>query len=140
MVSYTLMFWTAPVDGLGGEPTVESMVALLRRIGRPVDSVSHSSSGGEWFREEFIAGAVARAIGAVPAGYLIDRPLGGFEWSDGYPSMGWLSRSELVDAVERLRGSSPAGDDEEVDELMESFVDILEMAVLSGQDLVTVYD
>lgn len=148
-MSYTLAFYTVPLDELtarltAGEPeeVAKQAVTLLRELGKPVDSVSHSSEGGTWFRDEFVDEVLAGVVGAEAAGYLVERPLAGTEWS-GYPSMGWLAKAELDAAVARL---DEAGEDaiEDVDdadsqEMLEAVNDVLHMAAMSGQDLVTVY-
>ena len=86
----------------GGTPTevAERAVGLLGTLGEQIDSVSHSSSGGDWFRDEFVGDTLSGLIGAEAAVHLLDRPLAGTEW-DGYPSMGWLDKAELDDVIAR---------------------------------------
>ena len=152
-MSYTLAFFTAPLDELtarleeGGdkgdpEVVVRRAVELLRELGAPVDAVDHSSAGGEWFREHFIYEVLGGLIGRDTAGHLFDRPLAGTTWSS-YPSMGWLTRDELAAAVAALDQAGPeplAGqDDLESEEELELVTEILQMAAATGRDLVTVY-
>jgi hypothetical protein len=151
-MSYSLAFFTVPVDDLtarltawlaaqGPADTAEAVaqqaVYLLRELGSPVDVVSHSSAGGAWFRERFFAEDVGGVIGAKTAWHLIDRSLAGTTWS-GYPSMGWLTRSELAGAVRALDEAEPELEPES-EELLELVSEILHMAAATNQDLVTVY-
>lgn len=157
-MSYALAFYTVPLNeltarlaaqGTGGDPKEENpeaftkqAVALLRELGSPVDVVHHSSAGGTWFRDSFIDTTLGGLIGIETAGYLVERPLAGAKWT-GYPSMGWLTRDELADAVRTLELADayavPGIDDPESEELLELFADILYEAAETGQDVVTVY-
>lgn len=152
-MSYSLVFYTVPLDEVTARLAVETAstepeivakhtLELLRELGRPVDAVDHGSAGGQWFREHFIGGVLSSLIGADTAGYLLDRPLAGAEWS-GYPSMGWLTRGELAEAMSALdeAGADPLAhlDDPESEELLELVDEILRMAAETGQDLVTFY-
>lgn len=152
-MNYTLAFYTVPADELTAqlaaqgasnapETVAKHAVELLRELGRPVDAVTHSSAGGAWFRDRFIGEALAGLIGAEPAGHLLDRPLAGAKWT-GYPSMGWLARNELADAVSALDEAGENAlahlDDPESEELLEIAGDILRMAAETHQDLVTIY-
>jgi hypothetical protein len=153
-MSYSLAFFAAPVDELVSRMTAAGVTGatdrfeqrtydLVQELGRPVDAITHSSSGGKWFRDQFIHTALARIIGAESAGFLLDRPLAGIEW-DYQPSFGWLTKAELDDAIARLDEADEDVladlDDEESEEALETLVDILRMAAMSGQDVVTVYD
>jgi hypothetical protein len=138
-MSYTLEFWAAPVDTFVGELARGGLAAeVLPRIGEYVDSIAHSSSGGEWFRDEFVEGTLAGLIGAEAARSLVDRVPG-----DGYPSLGWLTRTELATAITHLNEAGDAAlttlTDEDAAELLEPLVDILRATAATGQDLVTVY-
>ncbi|WP_194909153.1 hypothetical protein [Catenulispora rubra] len=152
-MSYTLSFYTVPADELTAQLTARTTsndpetvakhaVELLRHLGSPVDAVDHSSAGGTWFRDRFIGEALAGLIGAEPAGHLLDRPLAGTKWT-GYPSMGWLTRNELADAVSALDEAGEDAlaplDDPDSEELLEIVGDILHMAAQTHQDLVTIY-
>jgi hypothetical protein len=152
-MSYSLIFWAAPLDALvdmvkpvPGEETPESAarrsLGALWKTGELVDSVSHSGAGGTWFRDEFVAGVVAALIGTEAAYFLLDRELAGTRW-DGYPSMGWLTRTELAEAVARLDEAGDetlAGlDDPESAELLGEVIGILRATAATGRDLVTLY-
>lgn len=152
-VGYTLSFWTVRLDELTArltahqnsrdqETVAKQAVHLLRELGRPVDAVDHSSAGGTWFREHFIDKVLGGLIGTETAGHLLARPLAGTDWS-GYPSMGWLTRSELADAVGALDEAGADAlahlDEPESEELLELVEEILRMAAATGQDLITLY-
>lgn len=151
-MSYTLECWAAPVaqlaeeltrDGAHGpEQAVELAAAVLEKTGEFIDSVSHSSSGGDWFRDEFVEGTLADLIGADAAGFLLERDLAGTTW-EGYPSMGWLTGAELAGVIAKLDEAGDAAltdlDDPEAEELLAPLVDILRATAATGQDLVTVY-
>lgn len=152
-MSYTLAFFTVPLDELtarldahstSSDPlsVAKQAVELLRELGEPVDAVSHSSAGGTWFREHFIHEVLGGLIGTETAWYLVDRPLAGTEWSD-YPSMGWLTRDELADAIGALDGAGEDAlahlDEPDSEELLELVNEILHIAAMSAQDLVTIY-
>ena len=148
-MSYTLAFYTAPLDELTarlqergdkGDPEVVAKHAVdyLRELGAPVDTVDHSSAGGPWFRDHFVHDVLGGLIGRDAAAHLLERPLAGTHWS-GYPSMGWLTRHEVAAAVAALDTAPSDTDDPESAELLELVTDILHMAAETAQDLVTVY-
>lgn len=152
-MSYTLEFWAAPVERLvaeltkgetGGSPekVAERAAAVLEDIGEYIDSVSHDSSGGDWFRDEFIDGTLADLIGAEPAGFLVGRELAGTEWED-HPAMGWLTKAELERVIATLDEAGDEAlievDDAQSEELLEAVVDALRAAVTIGNDLIVVY-
>jgi len=128
----------------GGEVDEEAaveVVQVVRELAEPIDMVEHSSSGGDWFREEVIGGLVADAIGADLAEHLLDRPLEGLVW-DEYPSVGWAANAELRDAVARLDalGEDPAeGLPLEEAMIVGTVFAALRKVVADGVDLVTVY-
>jgi hypothetical protein len=148
-VTYTLAFYTAPLDELVGrleelgdkgdaEIVAQRAVEFLRELGAPVDSLDHSSIGGDWFRVHFIDDVLGGLIGRDTAAHLLERPLAGTTWS-GFPSMGWLTADEVAAAVAALDGTTPELDDPDSAEMLELVSDILQMAAETGQDVVTVY-
>ncbi|GAA1709949.1 hypothetical protein [Fodinicola feengrottensis] len=147
-MSYTLAFFAVPLAELtarlagidaSADDRAQRTYDVLRVLGRPIDSITHSSAGGEWFRDQFVATALAGIIGAGPAGHLLDRPLAGMQWSY-QPTFGWLTGIEVADTAARLEAADlDDPDDPESAETLESLLDILRMAVLFGDDLVTVY-
>lgn len=147
-MTYTLAFYTASLDELVGrleelgdkgdtEVVAKRSVEFLRELGAPVDTIDHSSTGGEWFRAHFIEDVLGAVIGPAAA-HLLDRPLAGTSWS-GYPSMGWLTADEVSAAAAALDGATPDEDDPDSAEMLELVSDILQMAAETGQDVVTVY-
>lgn len=152
-MGYTLGFYTVWLDELTARLTAQDLpsdplilaeqaVGLLRELGSPVDAVDHGSAGGTWFRDRFIDEVLGGLIGAETAGFLLERPLAAVQWS-GFPSMGWLTRSELADVVNALDEAGAAApaqlDEPESEELFELVNDILRMAAEAGRDLVTLY-
>jgi len=156
-MSYTFSFWMVSLGNLvvrlrssglvvpgGGEATPEqagAVVELLGTEGTPLDSVGHSSSGGDWFREELVPGPVAGAIGAALAEHLLDRPIEGLLWA-GFPSLGWAAHPELREAVSRLDALDDdffTGMDDDDAESVHVFVDAVRRTAETGLDLVTVY-
>jgi hypothetical protein len=148
-VTYTLAFYTAPLDELVGrleelgdkgdaEIVAQRAVEFLRELGAPVDSLDHSSIGGDWFRVHFIDDVLGGLIGRDTAAHLLERPLAGTTWS-GFPSMGWLTADEVAAAVAALDGATPELDDTDSAEMLELVSDVLQMAAETGQDVVTVY-
>jgi len=152
-MSYTLAFYTVSPDELTARLAAQDLpsdplivakqaVDLLRELGRPVDAVDHGSAGGTWFRDRFIDEVLGGLIGTETAGFLLERPLAGAQWS-GFPSMGWLTRSELADAISALDEAGADAlahlDEPESEELFELVDDVLRMAAATGQDLITLY-
>jgi hypothetical protein len=152
-MSYTLGFYTVSLDELTARLAAQDLpsdplivakqaVDLLRELGSPVDVVDHGSAGGTWFRDRFVDEVLGGLIGAEIAGFLLERPLAGLRWS-GFPSMGWLTRSELADVVKALDEAGADAlaelDEPESEELFELVNDILRMAAEAGRDLVTLY-
>jgi hypothetical protein len=143
-MSYTLGFYTVSLDELTARLAAQDLpsdplivakqaVDLLRELGSPVDVVDHGSAGGTWFRDRFVDEVLGGLIGAEMAGV---------RWS-GFPSMGWLTRSELADVVKALDEAGADAlaelDEPESEELFELVNDILRMAAEAGRDLVTLY-
>jgi hypothetical protein len=151
-MSYTLEFWALALDKLAGRTPAappgpadgalaEAVVAAIGELGRPIGSVDHSSSGGDWFRDEIIAGPVAEVLGDELAGHLLSRPLNGITWPE-YPGVGWATNPELRAAVARAdeREDDVAGRlDSDDAELLETIVGAVRSAADSGSDLVTTY-
>jgi hypothetical protein len=117
------------------------VVSVIRRLGALVGSVDHGSSGGEWFRDEFMGGLVASAIGADAAAHLLDRPFEGHVWGVR-PTVGWLSHAELKEVATRLgdRGadSFDAPDRDQAD-LLDTILFAIRATADNGRDIVTVY-
>jgi hypothetical protein len=154
-VGYILNLWAAPVDELADRlrasgaradqdvhpatpEQAEEVAVWLTDNGQPLDSVDHSSSAGDWFRDEVIAGPVAERFGTDLADHLLYRPLAGLDWND-YPSVGWVSNAEIRAAMTgEARADVPDPDTEE-GEVVQIITDALVRVMESGQDLVTYY-
>jgi hypothetical protein len=158
--SYKLAFWAAPLDTLveeltrGGagdppEKVYPRARAILKRIGKFINYVAHISPDGESLREEYIGGKLGGLIGAEAAGFLLERDLAGIRWTDtmdGYPSMGWLTKADLVEVIAKL-GEAALVDDAAVQartgldvaeaEALFGILCMLRAAGATGQDLVT---
>ncbi|HEX4702939.1 MAG TPA: hypothetical protein VH352_12475 [Pseudonocardiaceae bacterium] len=155
-MSYTMEFWALSVDDLtttdevapllsgGGGPAAAEQVGVVmsavRRMGFPVGSLDHSSSGGTWFRDEFMAGPVAATIGPEPTAHLLDRPINRLTWS-GYPSLGWLTHAEITAALTRSDNHADAekAEDSEEADLLATILTAFHTAADRKQDIVTIY-
>jgi hypothetical protein len=154
-VGYALNMFAASVDELqnrlrtsgadgdqGARPATpeqaDAAAIWLAEAGSPVDSVNHSSSAGEWFRDEVIAGPVAERFGADLAEHLLARPVAGLVWEE-YPSVGWVRNVEIRAAMtDEARADVPDPDTDE-GEVVQTITDALVRVLESGQDLVTYY-
>ena len=124
----------------GGDATPEVGDAVVRIVlgqGRELGALDHSSSGGDWFREELFGETIASVLGDDLAWHLLERPLEGITWPE-YPSIGWVTNTELREALER-RGELPGDLDDDDVEAVQDVVSAVERAAESGSDLVTVY-
>ena len=123
------------------EATPEQAVAVaswLAEVGRPIDSVDHSSSAGDWFQDEVIDGLVAERFGADLAEHLLSRPLAGLLWTE-FPSIVWVRNAEIRAALtDEARADVPDPDTDE-GEVVQTITDALIRVMESGQDLVTYY-
>ncbi|MGH4021241.1 MAG: hypothetical protein ACRDT0_18835 [Pseudonocardiaceae bacterium] len=155
-MGYALNLWAAPVDDLQrllsdgsgsadgpgvAEATPEQtdvVASWLGETGRPIDSVDHSSSAGDWFRDEVIGGPVAERFGADLAEHLLSRPLAGLVWNE-FPGVGWVRNAEIRAALtDEARADVPDPDTDE-GEVVQTITDALIRVMESGQDLVTYY-
>jgi hypothetical protein len=153
-VGYVLNLWAAPVGeleqrmraagagGAGGQAAtpeqIETLVSWLSEAGQPVDAVDHSSSAGDWFRNEVIAGPVADRFGADLAEHLLARPVAGLVWEE-YPSVGWVRNAEIRAAMPDEAWADAPDPDTDEGEVVQIITDALVRVMESGQDLITLY-
>lgn len=119
---------------LGGD-LANYVVLVARALGAAVGSVGHTSSGGEWFRDQLFGAEVASVVGRETAVRLLARDLGGLTLLDG-PMLGWLNADECRAAAQRSATFEP--DDDTTEDLWSVF-DALVIAARRGSGLVTLY-
>jgi hypothetical protein len=128
-------------SGPADEEQADAVVTAVEELGTPLGTLEHSAGGGKWFREQFMRGPVAEALGLDLVNHLLDRPINGFTW-DHYPCFGWADNAELRAALTRLEKlgakvrSELDGDDLA---MLDTIVHAVRQAVAGGKDLVTVY-
>lgn len=121
-------------DEIDDDPALY-VVAVVRMLGEPLASLDHTSSGGDEFRG-LLYGAGARRMGPAFVDHLLARPLGGLSWAE-YPSIGWVSASEVREASARLPpGRANDGDPFDVLWNVEHTV---RTAGASGREIVSLY-
>ncbi|MFH1896781.1 MAG: hypothetical protein ABH886_00830 [Candidatus Desantisbacteria bacterium] len=117
-----------------------AIVSLVRHIGERIGEMSHSSAGGEEFRETFLAVEAKKALNtSVDLLLLTDRPLFGFQ-SSSYPSWGGLKKSELKEVLGDITVETlPDLDDSDAEAWLYELVDYLTYASESNKDIITLY-
>jgi hypothetical protein len=128
-------------DAGGGAPTPEVADAVVRTalaMGEEVGRTGHSSSGGDWFREELFDGVLAGLLGADVADHLLSRNLEGIVWND-YPMVGFVLVEELAEALAKAGDGRPDDLDEDDAEVIDDVLAALRKVAAAGQDVVTVY-
>lgn len=122
------------------DSTALAMAGIIRVSGGRVGEMEHSSSSGDFFRDEFLA-AEAPAIlrTQVNLGLLLSRPLFGIE-HELSPSWGGLTKAEVAAVLGRFSAeNSPEADDSDVEGWLYDLIDSLEAVRQNGTDLVTLY-
>jgi hypothetical protein len=135
-MGYTLEFWSLPLAAVTGGDILD-VADQVRAAGTLTGTIDHSSSGGDWFRQEFLGHLAAGLIGDQPAQYLLDRPIDGVTSTpDAYPTLGWLSHDEITEALAFAAHPATVGADAEDTDLLDTV-----LAALQGctADLVTIY-
>jgi hypothetical protein len=154
-MGYTLMFYTVPLDQLidniqsaeikaTDSNSAQQVFDLLLKVGgKPINGINHSSSGGDWFRDEFLDTAVAALLGSDTADHLLNRPLADLAWEDDRPWFGWLTQKELNVAVAKLDAADlqtvTEPDDDETQEALQELSDTLHKCMGANSDVVTIY-
>lgn len=111
------------------------MVLVVRSLGTFGASVGHTSSGGEWFRDELLGRDAAAVLGRDTVLRLLVRELGGLTLLDG-PMLGWLDFAECRTAADQIAGFDP-GDDTTED--LWQVLDAVSVRAARGTGLVTLY-
>ncbi len=123
-------------DG-GGDLTgdlANYVVAVVRTLGSFAGSVGHTSSGGDWFRDDLMGGEVAGVLGRDTARDLLVRELAGLTVLDG-PGLGWLDAAGCRAGA--ASAAAFAGDDSTTEDLW-SVLDALPRGI-RADGLVTLY-
>lgn len=103
-----------------------------------LESLNHSSSSGDMFREEFLT-QIGQPSFKQPdlTNWLIDRPMFGLA-GQPYPSWGYLRLSEIEDLLRNFR--EPEVDlDEDFEGWMEELRSAFTAAQIKKSDIVTIY-
>jgi hypothetical protein len=111
------------------------VVLVVRTLGAFAGSVGHTSSGGDWFREELLGREAAAVLGRDTVVRLLARELGGLTLLDG-PMLGWLDLRECRTAADQAAVFVP-GDD--TGEELWQVLDAVTVGAARGTGLVTVY-
>ena len=116
-----------------------AMCGIIRSLGVKVGMLEHSGSGGDVFREEFLA-ALPSALGIPITGEdIICRPLSGM-LHKLYPSWGGLTRAEIDKVFQTVSMDElPTLGDSDLDGWLYDFMDALEAVHEKNSDLVTLY-
>jgi hypothetical protein len=137
-MGYTLEFWSLPLAAVTGGDILD-VADQVRAAGTLTGSIDHSSSGGDWFRQEFLGHLAAGLIGDQTAQNLLDRPIDGVTSTtdtSAYPTLGWLSHDEITEALAHAAHPATVDADAEDTDLLDTV-----LAALHGctADLVTIY-
>lgn len=122
----------------GGDVTgdlANYVVLVVRSLGAFAGSVGHTSSGGEWFRDELLGREAAVVLGRDTVLRLLVREFGGLTLLDG-PMLGWLDLAECRTAADQVAGFDP-GDDTSED--LWQVLDAVTVGAARGTGLVTLY-
>ena len=111
------------------------VVLVVRSLGGFAGSVGHTSSGGEWFREELLGRDAAAVLGRDTVLRLLVRDLGGLTLLDG-PMLGWLDLAECRAAADQIAGFAP---DDDTSEDLWQVLDAVTVGADRGTGLVTLY-
>ncbi|MFH1896737.1 MAG: hypothetical protein ABH886_00595 [Candidatus Desantisbacteria bacterium] len=130
--------WAETKEASDGEAM--AMVSIVRHIGERIGEMSHSSAGGEDFREVFLKEEAKKALTtSVDLLLLIDRPFFGLQ-SPGYPSWGGLKKSEIKKVLgDTTLEDLPEMDDSDAEAWLYELVDYLTYASESNKDIITLY-
>jgi hypothetical protein len=137
-MGYTLEFWSLPLADVPGGDILQ-VADQVRAAGTLTGSIDHSSTGGEWFRNEFLGHLAAGLIGDQTAQHLLDRPIDGVTSTldtAAYPALGWLSHEEITEALAHATHPATAGADSEDTDLLDTVLVALQRCTT---DLVTIY-
>jgi hypothetical protein len=111
------------------------VVLVVRSLGAFAGSVGHTSSGGEWFREELLGRDAAAVLGRDTVLRLLARELGGLTLLDG-PMLGWLDFDECQRAADQVADFEP---DDDTSEDLWQVLDAVTVGATRGTGLVTLY-
>ncbi|MGL4742958.1 MAG: DUF7691 family protein [Dermatophilaceae bacterium] len=128
----------ALADGEGGNigGYLANYVALVvQTLGTYTSSAGHTSSGGEWFREELLGRDVAAIIGEAATEHLIWRELDTLTMVDD-TRLGWLTVDECQEAAERIEAFEP---DDDTEEDLWEILDGITGAARRSTGVVTIY-
>lgn len=118
------------VDELAGY-----VISVVRHLGTLYTSLSHTSSGGEWFREELLGRDLATLLGRDFVAGLVTRELAGLTMLE-VPMLGWAGSAEIRQAWQQ---AADAEHPDDTDEDVFQFLDAIEAAAGRDTDLVGLY-
>ncbi len=141
---WTLLSRTVADAMAGGGGTVTDdlagyVVAVVRHLGHHATSLSHTSSGGEEFRDDLLGRQAAPLLGRAFLAGLLSRELAGLVVLD-VPMLGWADATEVQQAAATAADAQGGnGLPEEVDDDVWRLVDAVDLAARRGHDLVGLY-
>lgn len=117
------------------------MASVVRRYGKSIAGIFHSSASGEIFRvEPFEYLKHSGFFGRIDPFHLLDRPLFN-QIPESFPGWGGLTRGELADiSMDDLTAARSDSGDSDVDVWANQILDLIEEVKLRGLDLVTIYE
>lgn len=122
---------------------MKSIVAasVLRRYGKSIAGVFHSSAAGEIFRSEpFEYLRQTGFLGRIDPFFLLERPLFN-QIPDSFPAWGGLTSGELDGiSMDDLTDALADSGDSDVNAWVNEILNLTEEAKLRGLDLVTLYE
>ena len=104
-----------------------------------IDAMNHSSSSGELFRNQFL-GWIGRRNFKQPllSAWLTERSLSGLV-AESYPNWGYLTFKEITELLDHWqKPEHPLDEDRE--EWLQQFMNILKVAQMHQSDILTVYN
>jgi hypothetical protein len=103
-----------------------------------IDTMTHSSSSGELFRDQFLRWMGRHSFKQpLLSDWLTERPLSGLV-AESYPSWGYLTHAEILNLISHWQ-KPPQDLDEDREEWLQQLIDILKVAKQHQSDVVTVY-
>ncbi len=122
------------------DSTALALAGIIRTVGDRVGEMEHSTSSGDFFRDEFLAReAPAILRTTINLGLLVSRPLFGLE-HDLYPSWGGLTKMEIPAVVGSFSTEKPPeANDSDIEGWLYDLIDSLDAVRQNGADLVTLY-
>ena len=120
------------------EDAALAIVAGIDSNAEFIDAMNHSSSSGELFRNQFL-GWIGRRSFQQPllSAWLTERNLSGLV-AESYPSWGYLTFKEITDLLNQWRKPEKSLDEDQ-EEWLQQFLDILKVAQMHQSDVLTVY-